>query len=143
MIHTMVYSLYPQKRRRTVWGGGVSTGGGVDTAGGGVTGGGVSFPSVGNGVIGGGVVTTSGGLVVVVSTGAGVAGGGVAASAGAGVSGIGGKVGGRGAGPVGDNVLFVPASTPTATRRGAREKMENLMLFISICFLSVTGVFNC
>jgi hypothetical protein len=106
------------------------TGGGVDTTGGGVTGGVVSSPGVGNGVIGGGV-----------SNGAGVTGGGV--STGAGVSGIGGKVGGRGAGPVGDNVLFVPASTPTATRRGAREKMENLMLFISICFLSVTGVFNC
>ena len=45
---------------------------------------------------------------------------------GAGVSGIGGKVGGRGAGAVGDNVLFVPASTPTATRR-AREKMEHLI----------------
>ena len=100
----------------------------------------VSLPGVGNGVIGGGVsgVGSGGG----VSTGAGVTGGGV--STGAGVSGIGGKVGGRGAGPVGDNVLFVPASTPTATRRGAREKMENLMLLISICFLSsVTGVFNC
>ena len=83
-----------------------------------MTGGGVSFPSVGNGVIGGGVVTTTGGLVVVVSTGAGVAGGGVAASAGAGVSGIGGEVGGRGAGPVGANVLFVPrgpSSWPCAT----------------------------
>ena len=86
-----------------------------------MTGGGVSFPSVGNGVIGGGVVTTTGGLVVVVSTGAGVAGGGVAASAGAGVSGIGGEVGGRGAGPVGANVLFVPrgpSSWPCATDDG-------------------------
>ena len=106
MIHTIWYSLYPQKRRRTVWGGGVSTGGGVDTTGGGVTGGGVSSPSVGNGVIGGGVVAT---------------GGVVAVSAGAGVSGIGGKVGGRGAGPVGANVLFVPrgpSSWPCATDGG-------------------------
>ena len=76
----------------------VATGGGGAVA--------VGVPSVGNGVIGGGVV------VVVTATGGGVAvstGAGVAATAG----GIGGRVGGRGAGPVGESVLFVPRAPPS------------------------------
>jgi hypothetical protein len=37
---------------------------------------------------------------------------------GAGVSGIGGRVGRRGAGPVGDNVLFVPTSSSIGVGAG-------------------------
>ena len=103
-----------------------------------MTGGGVSSPGVGNGVIGGGVSGVGSGVGPGVGRGVGAGvgpgvGGGVGAGVGGGVgSGVGGGVGsgvgsgdGRGGVKVGDNVLFVPAST-AATRR-AMEKMEHLI----------------
>ena len=70
----------------------------------------MGVPSVGNGVNGGGVAgagVTGAGVVTTASVGGGVSG----MVVGAGVSGIGGRVGGRTAGSVGDNVLFVPRSS--------------------------------
>jgi hypothetical protein len=117
-------------------GGAVAIGG--EVSGTGFVGGGVS----GTGVVGSGVsgigryvgvcVTTTGGGV----SGAGVVvGGGGVSGTGDGngvISGIGGRVGGRSNGPVGDNVLFVPASTAPARTSSSRaiEKVDRLMIML-------------